>query len=165
MKSLHIAIFNSLSTDVCDPQNHPRVSFEGRLYSVVGFTNKFFLYSWLTGLAGLRNSWTVFLVIFTHTKFAQIQNLIVCPRMLVILKLILGPHMEEGRILPFQPSHAQHRTCLCWTIIKFGFLLWFFDISPWSRFSPQSHRRQALVAAFAPASSPEKRQVNVSQLF
>jgi len=31
--------------------------------------------------------------------------------MLVILKLILGPHMEEGRILPFQPSHAQHRTC------------------------------------------------------
>jgi len=30
--------------------------------------------------------------------------------MLVILKLILGPHMEEGRVLPFQPSHTQHRT-------------------------------------------------------
>ena len=52
----------------------------------------------------------------------DIQNLIVCPRMLVILKLILGPHMQESCVLPFQSSHAQHRTCL--QPIKYE--IWFF---------------------------------------
>ena len=30
----------------------------------------------------------------------------------LILDLILRPHVQESRILPLQPSHAQHCACL-----------------------------------------------------
>ena len=59
--------------------------------------------------------------------------------------------MEKGRVLPFQPSHAEHRACLRPKNKKFSLQPHY---SPWSRFSPQNHR-QVLAAAFALTSSPE----------
>jgi len=79
--------------------------------SVVGLVS-------LSNLFGRKLRYSSHLHIFTSShlhifikNFPQIEKLIVCPGMLVILKLILGPHVEEGRVLPFQPSHAKHRAC------------------------------------------------------
>ena len=54
--------------------------------------------------------------------------------MFVILRLVLWPHVEEGRVLPLQTSHAQHRTCLCqknviflWLYFHFVVFLWLFS--------------------------------------
>ena len=91
IRTLHIRYPepNSLSTDACDPQTHPRVSHGEKLCSAVP-------------------------------------------------------------VLSCSTSHLP-ATNKIWNLV---FLLWFFDISPWSRFSPQNPH-QALAAAVSPASSPE----------
>jgi len=49
-----VAIFNSLSTDVCDPQNHPWVSLGGRLYSTIRLVSHMYISLYI--LAPLHSS-------------------------------------------------------------------------------------------------------------
>ena len=120
---------------------------------------KVFFSRWLDSLINLFRWRPILLVNF---KQKTSQRLIVVPWMFVILKFIFRPHMEKGRVLPFEPPHAQHRACLHRNIQLSSRTL-FKNNSPWRacRFSPQN-RRRALAAAIAPTSSPEKRHFHAS---
>jgi len=47
-----VAIFDSLSKDICDLQNHPRFSLGWRMYSVVGLVSLINLFIFLTHCTG-----------------------------------------------------------------------------------------------------------------